>query len=81
MDADLKSRLTPKLTGWYDRGQRPARPGIYQRLMPQGGYTYSYYGDGQWLRGLLTPELANETRKPSFWQRLPWRGLDREVTL
>lgn len=80
MDTDL-TQSAPKYTGWYNGDQRPARPGVYQRLLPQGGMAFSYYGDGIWHGGRLTPQLASGARKPSTWQSQVWRGLDREVKL
>ena len=66
-----------KRTGWYSGHQKPARPGVYERL--HFGYTeYSLWAGGLWWAGMSTPSRAERESTASPYQSLPWRGLTEE---
>lgn len=63
------------VTQWFDEITKPARKGVYQRKDYFGG-AYSYWNGTWWGFMQLSPSAAFESRAfPSYFQRLPWRGL------
>lgn len=73
-----------KLTPWFVNGEKPVRPGVYERqqfsLWPQvfsywGGKSFGYLGS--------TPDeavraFAQSGGRASYHQNRPWRGLAEE---
>jgi hypothetical protein len=65
-----------RLTGWYEKTQRPARVGFYQRER-NNIVLYSYWNGETWGVGgpslTLTSQWKNHT--PACVQDAQWRGL------
>lgn len=71
-----------RYTDWYGTRQKPARPGVYQRMLPNSRIVYARWDGIRWMGWYGMRDLAARTKNPSRWQAtFPWRGLDREVTL
>lgn len=69
-----------KLTPWFDGDEKPARTGLYQRMAPaREAITYAYYAHsvGKWFLGDPKAEVADKSVTHSWWQKLPWRGIEK----
>lgn len=65
-----------KFSDWYYSSQQPQLPGVYERLVPSG--TYSYWDGKRWYGYANTPKMANDNYiyfGPSRMQYVMWRGL------
>jgi hypothetical protein len=65
------------LTSWYSGTQKPARIGVYERLVDERGYVqYNYWTGLRWAIGGHSPDDAMKySRIASNYQNVAWRGL------
>lgn len=54
---------------------RPARDGVYKRLLHSGRWLFSKFENGVWYGASDCKEVANTVHWSSSYQELPWRGL------
>ena len=73
----------PKLTPWFVKGEKPARPGVYNvscQKENQSGLWYALWDGEKWFRGNLDATAAAKmtfsTISRNYWHRYgSWRGL------
>lgn len=69
----------PALTPWFAATTMPARPGVYQRRLPER--SFGHWDGTRWGMCAASPYAAFRVRNhESLIQRAGWRGLAEEPT-
>lgn len=62
-------------TDWYPANVKPAREGVYERMIGQGYIVYAMWTGGHWQVGHMHLDRASAQTARSVYKRLPWRGV------
>lgn len=69
-----------QLTDLFDGATKPARPGVYRRILRRRPH-YSSWNGQYWCEFAVTLDRATRYTYPSRCQSLPWQGLSEDPAL